>query len=97
MGDKTIAMWLFGKEIYTNMIIGQHNTIVVDRGMCLHKMIRLITIALGGEAFLCFMGNEFGHPEWVDFPREGNGYSHHHCRRQWSLRENPNLLYHYLW
>jgi 1,4-alpha-glucan branching enzyme len=54
---------------------------VVDRGIALHKMIRLLTIGLGGEAYLNFMGNEFGHPEWIDFPREGNGFSYHFCRR----------------
>mgnify|MGYP001059472609 FL=1 len=97
VGDKTIAMWLFDKEIYTNMALNSAYTPVVHRGLALHKMIRLITHALGGEAYLCFMGNEFGHPEWVDFPREGNGYSHHHCRRQWHLRDDPGLHYHYLW
>lgn len=72
-------------------------TLVVDRGLALHKMIRLITSALGGESYLCFMGNEFGHPEWVDFPREGNDWSHHHCRRQWHLRDDLDLYYHDLW
>jgi len=56
-------------------------------------MIRLITSGLGGEAYLNFMGNEFGHPEWIDFPREGNGSSYHYCRRQWSLCDNQNLRY----
>jgi 1,4-alpha-glucan branching enzyme len=69
-------------------------TIKVERGMALHKMIRLLTMGLGkcllnvlkdnvigGEAYLNFMGNEFGHPEWIDFPREGNGFSYHYCRR----------------
>ena len=69
---------------------------VIDRGIALHKMLRLITATLGGEGYLTFMGNEFGHPEWIDFPREGNGWSHHYCRRQWSLAENPALRYHYL-
>ena len=73
-------MWLFDKEIYTSMSIHSHS-IVVERGVALHKMIRLITIALGGDAYLNFMGNEFGHPEWIDFPREGNGFSYHYCRR----------------
>mmetsp|Transcript_36616 Transcript_36616/g.6547 ORF Transcript_36616/g.6547 Transcript_36616/m.6547 type:complete len:111 (-) Transcript_36616:508-840(-) len=90
-------MWLFDREIYYNMSKERPITPVVHRGMSLHKMIRLITMALGGEAYLCFMGNEFGHPEWVDFPREGNGFSHHLCRRQWSLRDNPELLYNHLW
>ena len=69
---------------------------LVDRGMALHKLIRLLTMTLGGEGYLTFMGNEFGHPEWIDFPREGNGWSHHYCRRQWSLADNPDLKYQYL-
>jgi 1,4-alpha-glucan branching enzyme len=69
---------------------------VIERGIALHKMIRLITFALGGEGWLNFMGNEFGHPEWLDFPREGNGWSFHHCRRQWSLVDNPELKYEWL-
>lgn len=74
--------------------MGVHaHTIVVDRGMALHKMIRLITIGLGGEAYLNFMGNEFGHPEWIDFPREGNSFSYHYCRRQWNLADNEQLKY----
>lgn len=97
VGDKTQSMWLFDREIYSNMDIASHRTTVVDRGLALHKMIRLITMALGGEAYLNFMGNEFGHPEWVDFPREGNGYTHWMCRRQWNLRDNSNLRYFYLW
>jgi 1,4-alpha-glucan branching enzyme len=39
------------------------------------------------------MGNEFGHPEWIDFPREGNGWSYHYCRRQWSLADDTTLRY----
>ncbi len=68
-------------------------SMVVDRGVALHKMIRLITATLAGEGYLNFMGNEFGHPEWIDFPREGNGWSHHHARRQWSLMDSPFLRY----
>jgi 1,4-alpha-glucan branching enzyme len=66
---------------------------IIDRGMALHKMIRLVTMTLGGEGYLNFMGNEFGHPEWIDFPREGNGWSHFYCRRQWHLADDPNLKY----
>jgi 1,4-alpha-glucan branching enzyme len=66
---------------------------VVERGIALHKMIRMITMTAGGEGYLNFMGNEFGHPEWIDFPREGNGWSYHYCRRQWSLVDNNNLRY----
>lgn len=97
VGDKTISHWLFDKEIYFNMSINQNPTIIIDRGMALHKMIRLITFSLGGEAYLNFMGNEFGHPEWVDFPRAGNNFSYSHCRRQWNLCDDTNLLFHYLY
>ncbi len=68
-------------------------SIVIDRGVALHKMIRLITATLAGEGYLNFMGNEFGHPEWIDFPREGNNFSYHYCRRQWSLVDNDSLRY----
>jgi 1,4-alpha-glucan branching enzyme len=64
--------------------------------MALHKIIRLLTFSLAGEGWLNFMGNEFGHPEWLDFPREGNDWSYHYCRRQWSLMHNPKLKYQYL-
>ena len=95
VGDKTIAFWLMDKEMYYHMQAND-NHLVIDRGMALHKMIRLITIVLGGQAYLNFMGNEFGHPEWIDFPREGNNWSYHYARRQWSLRNNPNLKYRFL-
>ena len=72
------------------------HTFVIDRAMALHKMIRLITIAAGGNGYLNFMGNEFGHPEWIDFPREGNGNSFKYCRRQWSLLYNPDLKFQFL-
>jgi 1,4-alpha-glucan branching enzyme len=93
VGDKTIAQWLMNQEIYTGMSIHGHPSVVIDRGIALHKLIRLITIGLGGEAYLNFMGNEFGHPEWIDFPREGNGFSYHYSRRQWSLCDNPGLRF----
>ncbi len=95
VGDKTIAFWLMDKEMYFHMHKDDPD-LVVERGVALHKMIRLITIALGGQAYLNFMGNEFGHPEWIDFPREGNGWSYHYARRQWSLRDNPDLKYQFL-
>jgi 1,4-alpha-glucan branching enzyme len=95
VGDKTIAFRLMDKEMYYNMQSSDEN-LVVERGIALHKMIRLITISLGGQAYLNFMGNEFGHPEWIDFPREGNNWSYKHARRQWSLMDNPLLRYHYL-
>jgi 1,4-alpha-glucan branching enzyme len=71
-------------------------SLVIDRGMALHKMIRLVSLAAGGEGWLNFMGNEFGHPEWIDFPREGNGWSYKYCRRQWSLVDNQDLRFTYL-
>lgn len=92
VGDKTIAFRLMDKEMYYSMDKNSKN-LVVDRGMALHKMIRLFTITLGGEAYLNFMGNEFGHPEWIDFPREGNGWSYAHARRQWNLVENKELRF----
>lgn len=95
VGDKTIAFWLMDKEMYFHMHVNDQN-MVIDRGIALHKIIRLFTIALGGEGYLNFIGNEFGHPEWVDFPREGNAWSHQYARRQWSLVDNPDLKYQYL-
>lgn len=95
VGDKTIAFWLMDQEMYWHMQKGDQN-IIIDRGIALHKMIRLFTFSLGGEAYLTFFGNEFGHPEWIDFPREGNGWSYKYARRQWSLEANPNLKYHWL-
>jgi 1,4-alpha-glucan branching enzyme len=92
VGDKTMAFWLMGPEMYWHMNKASQS-LIIDRGLALHKMIRLLTFSLGGEAWLGFMGNEFGHPEWVDFPREGNGYSYHYARRQWSLVDNPDLRY----
>ncbi|MCH5305360.1 MAG: alpha amylase C-terminal domain-containing protein [Rikenella sp.] len=92
VGDKTIAFRLMDKEMYFAMNRESQN-LIVDRGIALHKMIRLITSTLGGEAYLTFMGNEFGHPEWIDFPREGNGWSYAHARRQWSLAEADYLRY----
>ena len=95
VGDKTIMFRLCDKEMYWGMGVNQEN-MIIDRGMALHKMIRLVTATLGGEGYLTFMGNEFGHPEWIDFPREGNGWSYHHCRRQWSLAENKDLKFRFL-
>jgi len=95
VGDKTIIFWLSDKEMYTNMSIFNRN-LAVDRGIALHKMIRLITIAAGRGGYLNFMGNEFGHPEWIDFPREGNGWSYKYARRQWHLVDDGNLCYKFL-
>lgn len=95
VGDKTIAFRLMDQEMYWHMTQEDEHP-VVDRGIALHKIIRLMTLAFGGEGWLNFMGNEFGHPEWLDFPREGNGWSFHYCRRQWSLLDNPKLKYTWL-
>ena len=92
VGDKTQAFLMMDAEMYWNMGKGS-TSLVIERGIALHKMIRLLTFALAGEAYLSFIGNEFGHPEWVDFPREGNGFSYDHARRQWSLADNPALRY----
>ncbi|GAA5956389.1 hypothetical protein JCM3765_005648 [Sporobolomyces pararoseus] len=97
VGDKTLAFWLMDKEMYTNMSDLTELTIIVDRGLALHKMIRLITHALGGEGYLNFEGNEFGHPEWLDFPRAGNNDSYQHARRQFNLIDDDLLRYKYLW
>ncbi len=95
VGDKTLAFWLMDADMYWHMNLESRNPII-DRGIALHKMIRLITFTLGGEGYLNFIGNEFGHPEWVDFPREGNGFSCKHARRQWSLVDNELLRYKHL-
>lgn len=95
VGDKTLAFRLMDKEMYDFMAKDKGN-LIIDRGLALHKMIRLFTISLGGEAWLNFMGNEFGHPEWIDFPRAGNDWSYKHARRQWSLVEKKYLKYHWL-
>ena len=95
VGDKTIAFRLMDKEMYFSMNKDSQSDIV-DRGVALHKMIRLVTMATCGNGYLTFMGNEFGHPEWIDFPREGNGWSYKHARRQWSLAEPDYLRYRYL-
>jgi len=108
VGDKTIAFWLMDAAMYTGMAADQADP-AVDRGIALHKMIRMITMALGGEGYLTFMGNEFGHPEWIDFPRvdfvdpstgkfiKGNGGSHDKCRRRWDLADAEFLKYKYMY
>lgn len=92
VGDKTIIFRLMDKEMYYCMNKGSRN-VIVDRGVALHKMIRLVTLATCGGGYLNFMGNEFGHPEWIDFPREGNGWSYKYARRQWSLSDSDDLRY----
>ncbi len=92
VGDQTLIFRLAGAAMYDQMGRDCH-TDVIDRAIALHKMIRLLTLAAGGSGYLAFMGNEFGHPEWIDFPREGNGNSFHYCRRQWSLMQRQDLKY----
>ena len=95
VGDKTIIFRLMDKEMYFSMNT-ESKSDIIDRGIALHKMIRLVTMATAGDGYLNFMGNEFGHPEWIDFPREGNGWSYKYARRQWSLAEPDYLRYKYL-
>ena len=95
VGDKTLIFRMADAEMYTGMDKAYHS-IGIDRAIALHKMIRFITLTLGSDGYLNFMGNEFGHPEWIDFPREGNGFSHKYARRQWSLVENGYLKYQWL-
>ena len=92
VGDKTIIFRLADAEMYTGMEKSYHSP-AIDRAVSLHKLIRFITLALSCEGYLNFMGNEFGHPEWIDFPREGNGDSYAYARRQWSLADHPQLKY----
>lgn len=108
VGDKTIAFWLMDAAMYDGMALSVPESPAVSRGIALHKMIRLVTIALGGESYLTFMGNEFGHPEWIDFPRDdtydtstgafvpGNGGSLEKCRRRWDLADDEGLRYKYM-
>ena len=92
VGDKTIMFRLCDANMYTGMNKGSGDP-VIDRGVSLHKLIRLVTATLAGEGYLNFMGNEFGHPEWIDFPREGTGWSYPYCRRQWHLADDEQLRY----
>ncbi|KAG9443121.1 hypothetical protein H6P81_018975 [Aristolochia fimbriata] len=96
VGDKTIAFFLMDKEMYSGMSCLEPASPSVDRGIALHKMIHFITMVLGGEGYLNFMGNEFGHPEWIDFPREGNNWSYEKCRRQWNLVDTDHLRYKFM-
>ncbi len=95
VGDKTIIFRLVDADMYWHFKIGDETERSV-RGIALHKMIRLLTASTINGGYLNFMGNEFGHPEWIDFPREGNGWSHKYARRQWHLADDPTLCYHYL-
>lgn len=95
VGDKTLIFRLIDADMYWHFQKGDENG-TVHRGIALHKMIRLVTASTINGGYLNFMGNEFGHPEWIDFPREGNGWSYKYARRQWILVDNHNLCYHYL-
>lgn len=95
VGDKTLVFRLIDSDMYWHFRKGDENG-TVHRGIALHKMIRLVTASTINGGYLNFMGNEFGHPEWIDFPREGNGWSHKYARRQWNLVDNKELCYHYL-
>ena len=95
VGDQTLIFRLIKEAMYTKMD-KESKSLEVDRGMALHKIIRLITIGCSTGGYLNFMGNEFGHPEWIDFPRLGNNWSYWYARRQWSLRDNLLLKFHYL-
>src|SRR6056297_2990149 len=95
VGDQTLIFRLIGADMYHHMHVDDEH-LRVDRGMALHKMIRLITLATAGSGYLNFMGNEFGHPEWIDFPRAGNNWSYRYARRQWHLADDPSLKFHQL-
>ena len=95
VGDKTTMFWLADAEMYSKMRVSDES-LIIDRALALHKMLRLVTLSTSGHGYLNFIGNEFGHPEWVDFPREGNGWSYHYARRQWSLRDSRDLKYRFL-
>jgi 1,4-alpha-glucan branching enzyme len=95
VGDKTIIFRLIDADMYHHMMIGDEN-LNVNRGVALHKMIRLVTMAAAADGYLNFMGNEFGHPEWIDFPREGNNWSYEYAKRQWHLVDDPGLKYLFL-
>lgn len=95
VGDKTIFFRLVDKDIYNQMGVNVQS-LTIDRGIALHKIIRLLTLSTAANGYLNFMGNEWGHPEWIDFPREGNGWSYEQARRQWSLVDDESLKFHYL-
>ncbi len=95
VGDKTVIFRLIDSKMYWHMMVGDTDADVA-RGMALHKMIRLVTLSTINGGYLNFMGNEFGHPEWIDFPREGNGWSYKYARRQWDLVDRQDLQYRFL-
>lgn len=98
VGDKTIIFRLIDAEMYNGMSeIHKVDSLLIDRGIALHKIIRLVTASTICGGYLNFMGNEFGHPEWIDFPRQGNSWSYKYARRQWHLADDNNLKYKYLY
>ena len=97
IGNYSLSSLLFSSERFWNMSINSPETIVIGRGIALHKMIRLLSFALGGEGYLSFMGNEFGCPDSLDFPKKGNRFSYSHCRRRWDLCDNKELRYQFLY
>ena len=96
VGDQTLIFRLVGSDMYGAMSRNHKDDLRVDRGMAIHRLIRFITLITAGSGYLNFMGNEFGHPEWIDFPREGNNWSYRFARRQWHLVDDPDLRYHFL-
>jgi 1,4-alpha-glucan branching enzyme len=95
VGDQTLMFRMAGAAMYHHMCVGDLDA-TVERAVALHKLMRFITLAAAGHGYQSFMGNEFGHPEWIDFPRTGNGWSYHYARRQWHLADDPNLKYRFL-
>jgi 1,4-alpha-glucan branching enzyme len=95
VGDKTLIFRLADSNMYSGMHI-DHQDLVIDRAIALHKIIRLLTAGANQGGYLNFMGNEYGHPEWIDFPREGNNWSYKYAKRQWNLTDDPNLKYQWL-
>lgn len=95
VGDKTIFHRLVDKEVYSAMGL-ETSDLIIERGIALHKMIRFVTLGTAGDGYLNFMGNEWGHPEWIDFPREGNQWSFEHARRLWSLVDDDRLKFQFL-
>ena len=95
VGDQTLIFRLIGEDMYNHMRVDD-DSFRVSRGVALHKMIRLISLATAGNGYLNFMGNEFGHPDWIDFPRAGNNWSFKHAYRQWHLEDDVHLKYHLL-
>ncbi|KAH7682202.1 1,4-alpha-glucan branching enzyme protein [Dioscorea alata] len=86
-----------GGRSFAEILFGNNNQNFIGledfefRGSSLHKMIRLISFSIGGSAYLNFMGNEFGHPNRVEFPMESNNYSFAFANRKWDLLKDKGL------